>query len=613
MRTIKDINELKSVSDLERLEYFKGFPSPETWRDQLMYLILPDRFSNGLESSKPLYNHDNPDEYKTDDVVDWYNNGNVFQGGTIKGVMSKLTYLKGLGITTIWLGPVFKQRADLETYHGYGIQNFLDVDPRFGTREDLVELVEKAHNLNMYVVLDIIYNHTGNNWFYYEDEYKSMVTYEYNSKRDIAAWRSGTGDPVTTIHSLEDGIWPNDFQDKDFYTRDGYIEQWDSFNWENPLHKDAEFRRGDFFDLKDLNYDNPRVLESIVRVYQYWIEMTDCDGFRIDTVKHVPREISRKFCSAIHEYTECIGKNNFLLLGEVTGGSKMSIDYLEIFGRNLDAVLDIGGPARTLAAFAKGQTNPLHFFNQFTTGDILGTHREAGRFHVSILDDHDKVGSSKQRFSAGNTIPNKYQQMAHAVGIQLTTLGIPCIYYGTEQAFDGDGPAHNASDDDRFIRESMFGAIYGAFETSGCQFFNRNHPTYLRIAAIAKIRNNDGRIGFTLRRGRQYYRETSVLGYPFAYPDKGELVAWSRIMADQEVVVALNTNGLQMRGATITLNAPFYKDKTDLKVIYKGDLANKDLKHILDRTFETVPITKDASGRVSVYLELEPAGMAILG
>jgi len=63
--------------------------------------------------------------------------GKIFQGGTLRGITSKLDYLRDLGVTCLWIGPVWKQRADLETYHGYGIQNFLDVDPRFGTRQDI--------------------------------------------------------------------------------------------------------------------------------------------------------------------------------------------------------------------------------------------------------------------------------------------------------------------------------------------------------------------------------------------------------------------------------------------------------------------------------------------
>ena len=92
-----------------------------------------------------------------------------FNGGTLQGIRSKLDYLQGLGITGLWLNPTFKQRADLQTYHGYAIQNFPEIDPRFGTRQDLRDLIDDAHDRGMVVVLDVVIDHTGNNWFYGPD------------------------------------------------------------------------------------------------------------------------------------------------------------------------------------------------------------------------------------------------------------------------------------------------------------------------------------------------------------------------------------------------------------------------------------------------------------
>jgi glycosidase len=86
----------------------------------------------------------------------WLDAGARFCGGSLKGIRSKLGYLKRLGATAVWVGPLFKQVAALQTYHGYGVQNFLDVDPRFGTREELKEMVAEAHSLGMYVIMDII-------------------------------------------------------------------------------------------------------------------------------------------------------------------------------------------------------------------------------------------------------------------------------------------------------------------------------------------------------------------------------------------------------------------------------------------------------------------------
>lgn len=141
-------------------------PSPIDWRDQVLYFLLPDRFSDGQEDQHPLFDRTHPEQHRAADKRDWMQAGKRFQGGTLKGIESKLDYLQELGVTALWIGPIWKQRADLETYHGYGIQNFLDVDPRFGTRQDLRDLVDAAHARDMYVLLDVISNHSGNNWFY---------------------------------------------------------------------------------------------------------------------------------------------------------------------------------------------------------------------------------------------------------------------------------------------------------------------------------------------------------------------------------------------------------------------------------------------------------------
>ncbi len=596
------------------------YPSPRDWRDQVLYFLLPDRFSDGQEELRPLFDYRHPQQCKNTDKAGWMEAGKTFQGGTLQGITSKLDYLRDLGVTTLWIGPVWRQRPDLETYHGYGIQNFLEIDPRFGTRQDLRNLVDAAHDREMYVLLDIIYNHSGNNWFYeVNGTPQSTVPYRFQPPYPFHSWRSATGESTITIQSLEDGVWPQEFQNSEWYTRAGQIGKWDPEPWEDPLHPDNEFRRGDFFDLKDLNLNRNDVLSAVIRVYQYWIALSDCDGFRIDTVKHVPWEASRHFCGAIREYTESIGKENFLLVGEVTGGAGMARNYLEIFGRNIDAVLDIGAPAAHLGGMVKGLLDVGVFFNQFSGHDALGSHRETGRYHISILDDHDMVGRGKHRFAAHNTIPNRYQQVAHAVGTQLTTLGIPCIYYGTEQAFAGTEEQHDAQIEplefgtppfgDRYIREAMFGGLFGAFETSGCHFFDPSHPTYLRIAAIARVRNRQNQIGLTLRRGRQYLRETSFLGRPFAFPGRGELVAWSRILHQQEVLIALNTHGTESRGAQVTIEASLHPPGTLLTFLYKGDWSDAELQY--PPLHQTVPVVY-RDNRATVQIDLPPAGMAIL-
>ena len=390
-------------------------PSPTDWDAQIFYFLLPDRFSDGRENERPLFNRDQPEACRAQDRKAWMQAGRSWQGGTIKGVLSKLPYLKSLGVTALWIGPVWKQRTDLASYHGYGIQNFLEVDPHFGTRQDLRDLVDAAHAQNIYVVLDIIFNHSGNNWFY-DNDGQPWETMPYRAEGEYAmhGWRSREGKSIPKIEGPEDGVWPTDFQDPDWYTRAGEIR-----NWDDPQRMDspdAEFRRGDFGSLKDLKLEKSEVLDACVRVYQYWIALTDCDGFRIDTVKHMPREVSAIFCHDIRTFARRMGKENFLLLGEVTGSADLVRKYVDPVGPNLDAVLDIESAPSRLEMMVKGLTPPQEFFSHFGGRDAMGIVRAMGKHHVTIIDDHDMVWKqTKHRFAWQNQAADPLMQTAHAV------------------------------------------------------------------------------------------------------------------------------------------------------------------------------------------------------
>jgi glycosidase len=153
---------------------------------------------------------------------------------------------------------------------------------------------------------------------------------------------------------------------------------------------------------------------------------------------------SRKFCDAIHGYAQSIGKDNFLLVGELTDDN-MARGYVDIFGRNLDALLDIVVAPNRLSSVVKGLAHPNDFFCLYDDRTLAGSQRQLGTYHVAVLDDHDMASRPrKERFAAhSDQRPHRYEQVAHAVGLMLTMPGIPSIYYGTEQAFDGSQDYHD--------------------------------------------------------------------------------------------------------------------------------------------------------------------------
>src|SRR5271155_671711 len=174
-RTIAEIN-------FDELTKRKYTASPDSWSDQVLYFLMLDRFSDGNEMGGYRDVRDQPVTTGTTRLAtigdvgsvpyeQWFNGGDGWQGGTLKGLKSKLGYLRRLGVTALWVSPVFRQVAFEPSYHGYGIQNFLDVDPHFGTREEFRDFVQAAHEQGIYVILDVVAHHTGNVFAYDPDRY----------------------------------------------------------------------------------------------------------------------------------------------------------------------------------------------------------------------------------------------------------------------------------------------------------------------------------------------------------------------------------------------------------------------------------------------------------
>ncbi|MEO6733891.1 MAG: alpha-amylase family glycosyl hydrolase [Ferruginibacter sp.] len=556
-------------------------PSPIAWEDQVLYFLMLDRFSDNNEAgfaingTTPLFTANDKGNAITSeaDAKTWRDAGNTFAGGNLKGLTNKIDYLKGLGITTIWISPVFKQVAIENSYHGYGIQNFLETDPNFGTKEDLKEMVDKAHVAGIYVILDIILNHTGNVFSYKN----SAAGHRWNGGRfEVEGFNDRTGMPAIPFRSgvqaeEEDAIWPIEFQDPACFTQKGAISNWDFF---------PEFLEGDFFNLKDVflgsggidNYTASKALKDLCKVYKYWIAFADIDGYRVDTVKHMDPGAARIFASEIHEFAQKIGKENFYLVGEITGSRENAFTTLETTG--MDAALGIADIQEKMEYAIKGFGSPKEYFNLFRNSVLVGkeSHTWFKNKVVTMFDDHDKVseGENKTRFCADF---NGDQLMLIAMALNVTTMGIPCIYYGSEQLFDGEGRGNGS---DRYIRESMFGGKFGPFRSKGRHLFNKNQTVYKELAKILTIRKNN----VTLRRGRQYLREISGDGNHFGLPDFlgnalriRSVIPWSRLLDDEEIVLAINTDLLNELSVWVTVDNTLNNAGESFKCIYCNDIT----------------------------------------
>ncbi len=621
----------RSILDEARRSHLKYHPSPENWQDEILYFLLPDRFSD--TKNRPMLTREEIAKLrKTLSRQDWNwrqwaDSGKHWQGGTLPGIAKRLGYLQALGVSAIWIGPVLKQRTHLDTYHGYGIQDFLEVDPRFGSRQDLLALVQAAHRKGIRVILDIIVNHTCDAWAYLppgesldkcrdEPSYRIWPGYygdpaSYDTYGWQVAWRDVSQDALSAdpkdINSRDQALWPREFQDEARFTRAGA----GSLDKGDPSDPHAEFRRSDFFALKDLALDVTPTLDFLIDCYRYWIAISDIDGYRVDTVKHMELETARNFAGAMREFAETLGKRNFLIISEVAGGEQyqdLYLDHMSILGRNMTAALDIGPARPILSAVGKGLLPGREYFAgfdppgrevAFRAGDGFGSHRNNGCRHVSILDDHDHVSGEKVRFSA--EIPDEFAvkdyQVVVPTAIQLFTLGIPCIYYGTEQAFAGpaqsqvehlssEGWKSGVNSGDRYLREAMFGPNhprasfnrpieeqlskqnaslpgFGPFGTCGKHCFDKSSPSFVRIAALCKLRAEH----LALRVGRQYYRPIRLPNTWFELPAQGEIVAWSRILDTLEYLCVVNPHATESRGGDVVVDGTLCPPGTAFEVI----------------------------------------------
>jgi glycosidase len=512
--------------DFSALIRRKFTPSPAAWEDQVLYFLLLDRFSDGKEKdgyrdnqdrpvsggSTPLYRPDDPGRV---DYDTWFRAADGWQGGTLQGLRSKLGYLRRLGVTALWVSPIFRQVAFEPTYHGYGIQNFLDVDPHFGTRAEFRDFVEAAHEQGIYIILDIVAHHTGNVFSYAPDRYpthdpasgawyndprwdgKPYPVAGFNDRDGRPTLPFATPDPARLEAAWPDGaVWPREFQRPDLFLHKGHIVNWDYY---------PEYAEGDMFSLKTLNiwvqwdgqYRRPSsALACLGLVYCFWMAYADVDGFRIDAAKHMGPEALRSFCDFIREFAQSIGKERFLLVGEVGGGRDLAWEVVEKTG--LDAALTIDDVPGKLEGLVTGRTDPADYFSVFRNWILDEPTGHGHRWYrnqvVTLVDDHDQVrkGNAKWRFCGDR----RFADLAfNVMAVQLTTAGIPCIYYGSEQGFDSGGrPAGS----DLVLRETMFGGRFGGLCTQGRHFFNEDGDLHRALAALIDLRKKL----LPLRRGR---------------------------------------------------------------------------------------------------------------
>jgi neopullulanase len=382
---------------------FEGFS-----RDDVIYLIMPDRFADGDPSN---------DKPAGSDGV--YDRGNpmAYHGGDLRGIRQHLGYLHDLGVNTLWLTPVWKNTDS--DYHGYHVVDFYALDDHMGSMPEYQGLVDDAHRLGMKVLIDYVVNHTGPH-------------HPWANDPPTPTWFHGT-----PAHHLEPA-----------YTFTGLVDPHASPR-ENRNTLDGWFAG----KLPDLNPDDPALALYLAQNAMWWTEIAQLDGFRLDTFPYS----SRQFWSGWHERMRQVypQMND---IGEVADGDSTITAFFEGGRKQFDGV-DSGlatvfdFPLYYALRDVVIQGAPMEKIVEVLRHDELYPHPET---LVTFIGNHDKPrfvnekGSNPARLKA-------------ALSLLLTLRGIPQIYSGEEIAMPGDGDPDNRRD----FPGGFPGDPHNAFTASG--------------------------------------------------------------------------------------------------------------------------------------------------
>jgi glycosidase len=491
------------------------------------YFVMTDRFANGDPTN-------DRGGYSGGRLVTGYDptHKGFYHGGDLKGLISKLDYIKALGTTSIWLTPSFVNKPvqgppgqETAGYHGYWITDFTHIDPHLGSNQDMQNLISAAHAKGMKVFFDIITNHTADVIDYTQKQYS------YRNKTDYP-YKTADGTP---------------FDDRDYVNQQFPPMDASSFPYtpvfDNPADATAKTPAwlndvtmyhnrgdstyagesatyGDFSGLDDLFTERPEVLHGMEDIYRAWVDM-GIDGFRIDTAKHVNTEFWQQFSPAMLDEAHRIGTNKFFMFGEVFDADP-AFQSIYSTTAKLPATLDFGFQQNAVAVANGGATT---YLSKLYAADDYYTDTDSNAYDLpTFLGNHDmgRIG----RFVNGSLARDQF-----ANALMYTLRGQPVVYYGDEQGFVGDGGDQDA-------RQDMFASQVASYNddpmiggpTGAMNRYNPNATMYRYLKSLSDLRKTHP----ALADGAQTTRYAS---------DSAGIFAVSRVDRQQQVeylVVANN-------------------------------------------------------------------------
>ena len=362
--------------------YAQGFSS-----EDVIYLLMPDRFANGDASNDAL-----PGLLEGADRAD----PNARHGGDFAGLRQRLGYLDDLGMTAVWLTPTFENDMAPEygAYHGYAATDMYETDPRFGTTDEFRALVDAAHQRGLKVIMDMIHNHVGDRHWWMADP----PTPDWVHSWDRYGQTNYTGPAAVDPYA----------SDAD---RDQLVKGW--------------FVR----EMPDLDQTNPLLAQYLVQNTVWWIEHAGIDGIRMDTYLYPDKDYMARWAGhVLAEYP------TFNIVGEVWVDNVVHEAYWQEgfrahpdgYDSNLPSVTDFPLAFAARGAFGEGG-NPYRVYETLAQDHAYPDPNAM----VTFFDNHDltRAYSDADDLSA----------LRLGYAFQMTTRGVPQVYYGTEVALpNGD-------------------------------------------------------------------------------------------------------------------------------------------------------------------------------
>lgn len=432
----------------------------------VMYLLMPDRFANGNIENDEINSMHQPGIDRSEPLER--------HGGDLSGVTQHLNYLQNLGITALWLNPVQENNQPEESYHGYAITDHYRIDPRLGQLSSYLELSEECRKRDIRLVMDVVYNHWGNKHRLYQHP------------------------PFRNWIHRHDTFFKTSYRATTLL--DPYASEADRYQMLNG-----------WFDrhMPDMNTDDSLLATYLIQNTLWWIATAQLGGLRIDTYAYPGEDFMEKLLHSVEEEFPGI-----FIFGETwvhgTGVQAHFVKGKANAHTALKSVTDFQLYYALNEAWneAFSWTGGLNRIYYTLAQDYLYDHPN---LLVTFLDNHDL-----NRFSAQNGDTD--DRLHAALGVLLTTRGIPCIYYGTELAWRETG-------NHGLLRRDFPGGWPGdslnAFED--LERGKMDNHSYLHLKKLIHLRTTEP--AFTAGRLTQYVPENGVYTYFREYGNQRFMVA----------------------------------------------------------------------------------------